>query len=332
MQGKTNLFLVGAAKSGTTSLYNYLDQHPDIYTPSKEERYLGKINPKEPKFFSSKYHKYPQTGVGDVNAVEVRTIKTLEEYSELYSKHGDEKYILDASIDYLYYYGTAEDIYKFNSDSKVLILLRNPVERAYSAYTSLRRDCREFEEFSDALEMEEKRMECNHEFLWAYKGCGLYYRQVKEFIDVFGSDNVLVLLYEDLRRNPKILLRQICFFLKIEDFSFEKTSVIYNVSGIPKKNMKTYLYLLFKKIVKRYSNVFLKIMSQESATKYSKYLKKMLILKNMDKQSMNNEVEMYLYDYFRNDIEKLENLLNKDLTHWKKKTDENSFESNIEIK
>ena len=251
----------------------------------------------------------------------MRTVKSQEEYLELYSKRGNEKYAMDASVDYLYYCETAEDIYRFNQESKILILLRNPVERAYSAYSSLRRDCREFEKFSDALKMEEKRMESNHEFLWAYKGCGLYYRQVKAFIDVFGNNNVLVLLHEDLKKNPQTMLKKICSFLEIADISFEDTDAMYNVSGIPKNNIKTHLFLIYKRNKKKYAGLILKMISQDKATKYSRYIKKILICRNMEKISMDDESESYLYDYFRKDIEKLESLLSRDLTHWKTKTD-----------
>ena len=318
MNDKPNLFLVGAAKSGTTSLYTYLEQHPDIFAPSNEDGYFGKISTKEPKFFSSRYHMYPHAGEGDIGAVDARTVKTVEKYRNLYSMNKGQKYLMDGSVDYLYYSGTAKDIYEFNNDSKIIILLRNPVERAYSAYMSLRRDFRESVDFHEALLLEEERIKKNYEFLWAYKGCGLYYRQVKAFLDVFGNDNVLVLMNEDLRSNPKALLKKVCIFLDIYEAAFKNTNVLHNKSGIPKKNAKTYTYLLYKRILRKYAPAIMKIIPQAKARRYSKALKRMLILNNVEKTKMDYDSERYLYGYFRNDIELLEGLLNRDLEHWKR--------------
>jgi hypothetical protein len=119
---KPNLFIAGAAKSGTTSLCKYLSQHPEIFL----------CYPKEPRYFSSKYKNFPHNGPGDYVADNF-TIKEESKYIDLFKSIKHEKIIGEASLDYLYFSNSAYDIKKYSPNAKVIIILRNPIDRAFSA-------------------------------------------------------------------------------------------------------------------------------------------------------------------------------------------------------
>ncbi len=175
-----NFLIVGAAKSGTTALYHYLSQHPEIY-----------MSPlKEPKFITSNFLKFPFQGPGD-NEVEKMIVKSFDRYCDLFKGVKNEKAIGEASADNLYYYEQAIFyIKKYIGNPKIIIILRNPIERAYSAYLHLVRDERETLSFKEALAEEEKRRKQNWEFIWFYKNVGFYFNQVKAYLENFTQVKV----------------------------------------------------------------------------------------------------------------------------------------------
>jgi len=134
-----NFFIVGAAKAGTTSLYNYLKQHPDIYmSPIKEPNYFAKdidINlfrkdyKKTALIDTQKYFSKPK-----LEELHLAFITELEDYIKLFQKVSNEKVIGETSVSYLYSKVAAKEIKKLVPDAKIVIILRDPIERAYSHY------------------------------------------------------------------------------------------------------------------------------------------------------------------------------------------------------
>jgi len=174
---KPNFLIVGSARAGTTSLYNYLSQHPEVY-----------FGAKEPKFFSSQVIKFPLNGPGDEEMEKKIYIKDFQNYKKLFSKVLSEKAIGEASADTLYYHKqTIPLIKKYLGNPKIIIMLRNPIDRAFSAHSTLALAKRETLTFSQALEQENKRIKDNWEFIWHYKKTGLYFKQVKDFLENFSS-------------------------------------------------------------------------------------------------------------------------------------------------
>jgi hypothetical protein len=159
-----NFLLVGA-----TAIAGYLSQHPDIY-----------VSPiKEPKFFTSQFLRFPLQGPGD-SFVENFTIKTFDAYKQLFRRVKDEKAIGDASVDNLYFHKEVIPLIKSClGDVKIIIVLRNPVERAFSAYKNLLRDSRETLSFEEGLNRERDRRQRGYEYIWRYLDLGFYYRQVR---------------------------------------------------------------------------------------------------------------------------------------------------------
>ena len=298
-----DFLIVGAAKAGTTSLYYYLKEHPDIFLPAV----------KEPKYISSQIVRYPFKGFGD-EVVEQGIIKNLKEYARLFSGVKREKRVGEASADNLYYYQTTGVIKKILYNPTIIILLRNPVERAFSAYTHLVRDDREPLSFEKGLEVERDRQEQNWEFIWFYKDVGLYYEQVKAYLENF--DHVKIYLFDDLKNNTLKVVQDVYRFLEVDD-SFIPSSIQekFNVSGVP-KNIIFHRFLrrdnLFKKSIRP---VIRAMMPNANARRE---LKNRLLRSNLKKPEMNSATRQYLIDFFREDILKLQELIDMDLSSWLK--------------
>lgn len=300
-----NFLIVGAAKSGTTSLSYYLRQHKQIY-----------ISPvKEPKFFTSEFLNFPLRGIGD-NAVEKHIIKNFEDYRLLFKwATPDRKAIGEASVDNLYYHEKAiKQIKKYLGDPKIIIILRNPISRAFSAYTHLVRDDRENLSFEEGLMAEPKRMRENWEFMWFYKDVGLYHEQVKDYIESFS--NVKIYLTEDLENKPIDVIKDIFDFLNVDDDFIPDVSVKYNVSGIPKRK-------IYGKISKNLNSIGSFLEKRVNYLFPKKGIKVIGIFeklrsKEIQKPRMKTETHDLLVDFYRDDILKTQKLLGRDLSNWLK--------------
>ena len=298
-----NFLIVGAAKAGTTSLYYYLREHPEIY--------MSPI--KEPKFITSNFLKFPFKGIGD-DLVEKNIIKNFESYQKLFLGVKNEKAIGEASADNLYYYKKSINyIKKILGEVKIIIILRNPIDRAFSAYSHLMRDNREFLTFEDALKQEENRKKKNWEFIWYYKDVGFYYNQVKAYLENFSE--VKVYLYDDLKKDPLSLVQDIYRFLEVDD-SFIPKSIgeRFNVSGVP-KNKFLHEFLTKPNPVKSAIKPLVKLILPKETRQ--RLLNK-LLQKNLKKPEMKPETREYLKGLYREDILKLQDLIKKDLSHWLK--------------
>lgn len=293
---KPNFLIVGAAKAGTTSLYHYLKQHPDIGFPDL----------KEPKYFSSCNLRLPHNGIGD-HSIDNYVVRDWPNYLKLFRGLSDFKRIGEASPDYLFYHEkTAPLIKNTLGDIPIIISLRNPVKRAFSAYMYLRRDNREWLSFGEALEAEEDRLNNNWDFIWGYRNGGFYFEQVKNFMNTFSS--VKVILLEDLKKNPDAVIKELYSFLDVNPEIKTKTSIEHNPSGIPKN-------MLAKFILQRNNMHSVKI--REGL----KLIVPRWILENFAKRFL-KKVSIDKRDYnklktdFRDDIANLEMLLGKDLSNW----------------
>ena len=288
-----NLFVVGAAKSGTTSLASYLNQHPDIFVPEV----------KEPKYFSFNENVFPHNGPGDRD-VDSKVIRDRESYEALYSNGSSAQFYCDASVDYLFHEGVSKRIYQYNSSARIIIMLRNPIERAYSAYMHLVRDGRETLPFEDAVKLEEKRIANNWEFFWHYRNCSMYSRQVKRYLDTFPNNQIKILLFENFVRDSQQVLSEISQFLGIDVWKFDTTKVL-NPSGVPNS---TYLHYLFNKrnIIKDISK---SVMPQSLKAK----VKALVAEKNLRKEPMTMSIRHELLLYFEDDIDLLSAMINQDL-------------------
>lgn len=291
-KSKPNFLVVGAAKSGTTSLFHYLNQHPDVYIPEvKECRFFSQLS-KDFNGLGAEF--FPNSGITDE-----------EEYFKLFE--GQEgKVCGDISNDYLYYYDQSIDNIKkhLNDDVKIIIILRNPIDRAYSNYMHAIRDDWENLTFEESIIQEEYRIK--HHWAWPYHyiKTGFYYNQVKAYLDNFS--NVKIYLYEDFKEQ-KLLLNDLFNFLEIKNYNVEDES-IFNASGYPKN-----------KIIHKFVNneSWIKTIVRPVARKLlPKNFMSNLKNNNLKKVALDPKTRVYLQSIYIDDIQRLSSLIARDLTHW----------------
>jgi hypothetical protein len=219
-----NFVVVGAAKCGTTSLWQYLSQHPDVFLPRRR---------KELHHFAADAVRANSAGPGDSRAVE-DLCATWEEYLAQFAEAGDEKAVGDVSPSYFAYPDSAEAIRDRLGSPRIVLILRDPVQKAFSQYSHLLRDGRETLPFWEALQAEPERRAKGYGALWRYVDSGRYAPPLARFIEVFGRDRVLVLFFEDLVRDPAATMRQLFVFLDVDPGVAIDTRGVFNRSGAPR--------------------------------------------------------------------------------------------------
>jgi Sulfotransferase domain len=193
-----NLFIVGAAKAGTTALYRYLDEHPDIYmSPMKEPHFFSRIEP-DPKLAAFFPH------VVDKGA-----------YLALFSRSAGARVRGEASTSYLPSEDASTAIRDVSPDAKIVIMLRNPVSRAFSHYWNDVREGIEDRSFAEAIEQELAGPPGRWGVSSLYVDCGFYAERVGRYLDAFG-DNVLILVFEEFVADPATHLERTLRFLGLD--------------------------------------------------------------------------------------------------------------------
>jgi hypothetical protein len=290
--------VVGTARAGTTSLNSYLLQHPDIFLPVI----------KEPCFFSFAGEKLDYK-----RGKFAFSINSIDAYSALYKKAELGQITGEISTPYLYLHQkTIANIKKFHNDYrsiKIIILLRDPVERAYSQYLWRVRDGREELSFEEAISIEPKRMKENYSFDYFYVDRGKYYEQVKAYLENFND--VKIVLFDDLKANAQRELAAICKFLHVDDqFIFVKRTE-QNASFLPKST-------LLSKLLTMESKTKFKIMNRipENIKTSIKEQFRKFNSSNVKTPPMKAETEKKLRLEFRDDVLNLQRLIGRDLSHW----------------
>lgn len=297
-----NFLIIGAAKSGTTAIYTYIKQHPQIFmSEQKELRFFSYTS--EPIIKPPKDYIHP-------------AITTLKEYQQHFTQVTDEIAIGESSPMYLYTPGTAERIKHHIPEVKLLAILRNPIQRAYSAYTHALREWKEpAGSFESALQQEDERIAAGWGMLWHYKKSGLYYQQLLPYYDIFNPEQIKVVLYDDLVANTNQLLQDIFKFLGVEPSFRPDTSSRPNVSGFPKNQ---FIHKLMKRIFIE-DNPVKQISRRVFPEDFRKNVMPSLRRYNLEKRPMSHATKEYLIDYYKDEVTALGKFLNRDLSHWIKK-------------
>ena len=294
-----NFLLFGAAKAGTTSLYKYLEQHPDVFMSSF----------KEPGFFAFEGEKAIWNGPGAQKWFDRWVATDLESYQQYFEGYGGQKAIGDASPYYLYYEKTPETIKKYIPDVKLIAILRNPVERAFSNYVWAVRDRSEsITNFAEALKAESWRIQDSWGPKWRYLDQGFYYQQLKRYYERFSREQIEIYLYEDLITNPVKLTQEIFSFLEIDDTFIPDISRKYNPSLLP-RNPSWHKFLTKPNAIKSAFKYFLPL-------EFRQRLRKKATEKNLFKPNLSPEIRQQLVEAYREDILKLQELIQKDLSQW----------------
>ena len=226
---KPNFIIAGFPKCGTTSLFHYLKQHPEIFMPNQKELHFFT----QPQIY--KLNKGPKDKV-----VKQSHIKSEKEYLELFKSVKDEIAVGDASPSYINYPENFGMIKQYLNDPKVIVIVRDPIDRAYSNYLHLKRELRETMDFFSALKNEDNRREESYSDFWYYRFNSTYYKKILMAKKTFS--NVLVLTAEEFKRNPEITLKKVYSFLGVKLIVKKQAlETKFNVGGYYKKNLITSL-------------------------------------------------------------------------------------------
>lgn len=305
------IFLVGAAKAGTTSLARHIGAH----------RAVAELAIKEPGHYCTDLHAYEFSAAykrlidWDEDAYfaeqslasrHLAFVHDPRHYKKLIAQaqlsNTGASYFLDASTAYLYSEKAAENIAKAYPQGKIIIILRNPAERAYSHYNMACKYGMEKRPLAQAMADEMKLVRARWGIDECYVELGKYAEAVQRYLDKFDRSNILVLLQEDLNDRPEEVLAEVAKFLHLEPFTDAREENA-NKAEVPNN---------------AFSARIAGALSGQIRNRIPSGLKKMgkrLLFNAPD--PLDAEVRSTLVAYFAQDIEKLESLLNIDLNHWK---------------
>jgi hypothetical protein len=300
---RPNFLIIGAAKSGTTALWHYLRQHPRIYmSPRKHTRFFA-FRDENPGF----------NGPAPKNPSRPYAVADVNRYHALFEGATNETAVGEASHSYLYWPEAAARIREYSPGMKLIAVLRNPAERAYSHHRQMIRDGREpIDDFVRALEAEEARIHSNWWPDFHYIQLGLYHAQLRRYFDLFERDQIRVYLYEDFVFDPTGVLRDIFGFLNVDSEILPKATIRYNASGVP-KNEALHMFLQRLRLAKGVAERYL-------AKGWYQYLLRVgsnLHNRNLSNCELGPETRRRVIDdYFREDILDLQHLIRRDLSAW----------------
>ncbi len=219
-----NFFIVGTAKAGTTSLYHYLSQHPDIYmSPVKEPHYFSQVTP------------VPELGF----VYAYKSVRDEASYRKLFRAAGSKKIVGEASTSYLWDEQTPARIKASVPEAKIIIMLREPAARAYSHYLNDVREGVERRPFLRALTEDYEQPRKGWGISHLYVELGLYAGQVRRYLAAFAEENVLVLFFEEFCADTKPVLRRVWDFLNLAapPDSREEYYVTHNAYAAPRSRV-----------------------------------------------------------------------------------------------
>jgi hypothetical protein len=284
-----NLFVVGVAKSGTTTLHSCLAQHPDIFM-SKE---------KEPSFFAT-------INPSLVLAMGHRVFDRVETYLDLFRDAGDQRWLGESSPSYIWEEDAAPRIARFSPDARIIILLREPVSRAYSSYLHLVRDQIEHRPFLQALQEDYASPAKGWGRSFHYVDLGFYCAPIRRFREHFPSDRVCILFFEELQADPPAFLAKLFSFLELDPASASQIRVDRkNPYMVPRNRVVAGLLRGM-----RDTGVWGPVRGM-MPTPVREFLRDRVWFRESEKPAMNPEARRFLSDLYRGQIPELEELLGR---------------------
>lgn len=285
---KVDFFIVGAPKAGTTSLYHYLSEHPQVEMSSQ----------KEPDYFSDKAINEQGMYYGK------NRVDKLDKYESLFVQKESVVYG-EGSVSYLFYDNVAEDIKKYNPNAKIIIMLRNPIERAFSHYLMDYRLGLISDSFENIITKKSKHKNA-HLFYQQYIEVSKYAKQIQRYLDFFEKENILFIDYEDFKKNVSKTVDKVYDFLNISTEFAADINTKYNTFTMPKNKGIRFIY----------SFVFLRKVLTFLFPIYLVKNIRFLLFKADKKPELLKETRSQLRIIFNDDIKKLEEVLGKDYSKW----------------
>lgn len=283
-----NFIIAGAMKAGTTSLHEYLGQHPQVYTsPIKETRYFT-FDPENPDHVNKSYRNFP--------------VRTMDAYLAQFDGVKDEVAVGEATPNYLISPLAPARISKIIPDVRLIFSLRHPVDRVYSIYTmAIMRGTVSGDVYEDLAPGGE---------ITEFHRYAPYFEHWLKFFD---SSGMKIILFEDFKSDPVGITQSIFDYLEVDDSFVPDISRQYNVSGVPKnkvagnfaRTLNTVRNLPFFRKYKTYLPA--------SIRSWNNKLRKAALRKP---DPLPPDLAHALEAYYREDVLKLQELLEIDLTPW----------------
>lgn len=283
---RPNLFIIGAAKCGTTSLHSYLAQHPQIY--------MSEL--KEPCFFLEPHERHPTIRSGSEN-------NDLELYLRLFVNDKMSKFAGESSSSYTKLPkspGVAQRIYAFNPDAYLIYIIRDPIERTISHYWWNVQHESEYRDIMTAIIKDP-----------CYCDVSYYAMQIKPYLEIFASERLKVLTLEELIRDPQRTIVDIFTWLGV-DTSISPCNYEEKKNVTPEYVIQQRSKLLYKFRYSKFWNSFGPCTPQSLRTIARRGLEK-----TVNRRSVNqDEVVSYLRPIQKIQTEELSDLLKRDFPEW----------------
>lgn len=287
-----NFFIVGAPKAGTTSVYRYLAEHPQVFlSPVKEPNHFASRSIRE----QGLYYDAPM-------------ISRAEEYAALFEGSEGFRAIGEASVSYMFYEEACERIASACPGAKILVFLRDPAERAFSHYlmdARLGLVDRPLEGVLDAAGCGDAAIDLRYQ---QYVKLGLYSGQLARYLEAFGPERVLVTFFEDVSRDALAASRRIFAFLGVDEEFSPETQVAHNPYRRPRGRLVGALYRS-----QRLRSLARAVLPARGLSRLRES-----VMPSTGRPRLEPSLRARLVDVFRDDVERLEVMCGRDLESWRR--------------
>jgi len=280
-----NFFIVGAPRCGTTSLYRYLEQIPEVFISSV----------KEPNYFNPTVN---------LDSLLSKPIRDEKRYLDLFKDVKNEVAVGEASPTYLWDPKTPELIHKAIPNARIIIIMRDPIERAYSEYLFLSGTGSEKKSFNDIIRNATKTLN------YSSRGVietGLYYEQVKRYLDVFNSKKVKILFFEEFIQDTLNSVKEVLEFLGIQNAEPKSVNEIHNPFIMPRGKLTSGLV---------HNPVLRKLGKAVLPRKTIRNIRD-VVTEKVPKPKMSSNDRKILLEFYQDDVKKLHELLGQNLPWFK---------------
>lgn len=288
--------VIGAAKAGTDALQQQLGAHPQVH-----------LCPKDPRYFVAEAAL--AWGGPGIDRIRAGIVSDWSAYQELLLA-GDvgARVRGEISTAYLYCPGTAERLRAKVPRAKLMAVLRDPVERAFSNYLHLVRECLEPLDFWEAIEEEDKRVQAGWSPFWHYVRRGLYHQQLRPWFRAFPARQILIVLYEDFVERADAVFDEVFRFLGVDPGWRPDLGRRYNTSRLPRSRF-------LHRMVKQSARWALPpgLLDTRAARSLSRLLDRVNL---RPAPPLPPTIRARLLPRFREDTLRLQELLGRDLSRW----------------
>lgn len=293
------LLVIGAAKAGTTSLHRCLGQHPEIH-----------MSPvKEPNFFALSGRPADFRGPRDPERINRWSVSRLADYQALFEPGSGRLARGESSVAYLYAANAPAAIHDLVPDVKLVAVLRDPAERAWSTYLYMVLNGLEpAGTFEEALRLEPSRIEAGWQHIWHYRRMGFYHEQLARYFARFPKEQIRVYLYDDFCEDPRGLLADLFRFLGVDDRFEPRLGSRENASAMP-RHRALHEFLNGRSAAKRW-------LQQAIPAPWRARVSRVMHRWNLVRPPLDPDVRARLVREYRSDILRLENLIGRDLAAW----------------